>query len=217
MILVWMEELDLHWYGAALHEHTLVTTAAAPSREVVQRAVLAALPAGASWRFMEEASEEARQTVLMLADLEQGKEEGKHFELSSVYVHEPLRSVLRAAASIPLGYVSTYGNIAAVAHTDAQTVGQIMASNPLYPIVPCHRVVGSGFSLVGYQGSRKAPALLAKLERLRREKRGFVEETTVETSRGPGPREALSVAPVEWAIARAVKDGVSATRQLDLW
>jgi O-6-methylguanine DNA methyltransferase len=153
----------------------------------------------------------------MLADLEQGKEEGKRFELSSVYVHEPLRSVLRAAASIPLGYVTTYGNIAAAAHTDAQTVGQIMASNPLYPVVPCHRVVGSGFSLVGYRGSRKAPALLAKLERLRREKRGFVEESTVETRGESDPRKALKIAPVEWAIARAVKDGVSSTRQLGLW
>ncbi len=216
MILVWLQELDSGWYGAALHERTLVATAVGRSRPVVERAVLGSLPAGAPWRFMDEASREARDTIRMLVDLEHGREDSKRFELSSAYVPEPLCSVLRAAASIPLGYVSTYGNIAAVAHTDAQTVGQIMASNPLYPIVPCHRVVGSGFALVGYRGSRKGPALLAKLERLRREKRGFLEETAVETSGGSGPREALKVAPVEWAIARAVKDGVSA-RQLELW
>jgi len=147
----------------------------------------------------------------MLADLDRGEESGKRFELSSLYVREPLRSVLRTAAAIPLGYVTTYGNIARAAHTDAQTVGQIMATNPLYPVVPCHRVVGADLSLTGYRGSRRTPALLAKLQRLRSEKQGFVEESTIEAA---GP---LKVVPVEWAIIRAAKDGVSGDRQLDLW
>jgi methylated-DNA-[protein]-cysteine S-methyltransferase len=217
MIDIWLEERDSRWYGAALHKHALVATAAARSRQEALHAVLGALPAGAPRRFLEKPSDECGATVRMLADLEQGKEENKRFELSCDYVPEPLRSVLRVAASIPLGYVSTYGSIAAVAHTDAQTVGQIMASNPLYPVVPCHRVVGAGFALVGYGGSRKAPALLAKLERLRKERRGFREKSSVEASGGPEARERLKVAPVEWAIMRAVKDGVTATRQLDLW
>jgi len=211
MILIWLEEIDSRWFGAALHEGALVATAAAPAREVVRRAILGSLPVEAPWRFMEDGSEEARTTIRMLAELERGNEKGKRFELSSVYVLEPLRSVLRTAAAIPRGYVSTYGSIARVAHTDTRTVGRIMASNPLYPVVPCHRVVGSGLSLVGYGGSRKASALQAKLERLRDEKQGFVEESVIETGR------ALKVVPVEWAIARAAKDGVIGARQLDLW
>jgi O-6-methylguanine DNA methyltransferase len=211
MILIWLEEIDSRWFGAALHDGALVATAAASAQDVVRRAILGALPAEAPRRFMEEPSEEARSTIRMLADLEQGKEESRRFELSSAYVLEPLRSVLRTAAAIPRGYVSTYGSIARVAHTDAQTVGQIMAANPLYPVVPCHRVVGSDLSLVGYRGSRKTPALLAKLERLRGERQGFAEESRIETA------GALKVAPVEWAIARAAKDGVTGARQLDLW
>jgi O-6-methylguanine DNA methyltransferase len=211
MIDIWLEEIDSRWFGAALHDGALVATAAASAKEIVRRAILGSMPAEAPRRFMEEPSEESTSTLRMLADLERGKEEHKRFELSSAYVLEPLRSVLRTAAAIPKGCVSTYGSIAAVAHTDAQTVGQIMAANPLYPVVPCHRVVGADLSLTGYRGSRKAPALLAKLERLRTERQGFVEESMIETG---GP---LKVVPVEWAIARAAKDGVTGDRQLNLW
>jgi O-6-methylguanine DNA methyltransferase len=211
MILICLEEIDSRWFGAALHEGALVATAAAPAREVVRQAILGSLPAGAPCRFLEEASEEARATIRMLAELERGNEKDKRFELSEAYVLEPLRSVLRAAAGIPRGFVSTYGAIAKVAHTDARTVGSIMAANPLYPVVPCHRVVGADFSLVGYGGSRRITALQAKLARLRAEKRGFTDEAVVDAG------GALKVVPVEWAIARAVKDGVSGSRQWDLW
>jgi O-6-methylguanine DNA methyltransferase len=211
MINIWLEEIESHWFGAALHDGALVATAAAAAPDVVRRAILHSLPGDAPWRFMEEHSEESRSTIRMLADLEQGKEECARFELSSLYVLEPLRSVLCTAAAIPRGYVTTYGSIAKVAHADAQTVGRIMATNPLYPVVPCHRVVGSDLSLTGYRGSRKAPALLAKLERLQSERQGFAGELTIETA------GMLKVVPVEWAIARAVKDGVTGSRQLDLW
>jgi O-6-methylguanine DNA methyltransferase len=211
MIAIWLEEIDSRWFGAALHDGALVATAAASAREVVQRAIVGSLPAEAPRRFMEAPSEESRRTLRMLADLDRGEESGKRFELSSLYVREPLRSVLRTAAAIPLGYVTTYGNIARAAHTDAQTVGQIMATNPLYPVVPCHRVVGADLSLTGYRGSRRTPALLAKLQRLRSEKQGFVEESMIEAA------GLLKVVPVEWAIIRAAKDGVSGDRQLDLW
>jgi len=211
MISIWIEQIDSRWFGAALHESALVATAAASSREAVQRAIVRALPAEAPRCFLEPATEEARHVVRMLAELEKGDESGKRLALSSEYVREPLLSVLNVAAAIPLGYVGTYGSIAKAAHTDAQTVGRIMATNPLYPVVACHRVVGSGFSLVGYGGSTKTEALKAKLDRLRAEKRGFTDSTTLEAAGG------LEVAPVEWAISRAEKDGVAAARQLQLW
>ena len=48
-----------------------------------------------------------------------------------------------------------------------------MARNRIYPIVQCHRVVGSNFSLVGYGGRINLQALRAKLHRLKSECRGF--------------------------------------------
>ncbi len=211
MVLIWMEEIDSRWFGAALHGPALVATAAAASREAVTRALVHAVPAHAPRTFLQHASDEAQAVVRMLARLERGDESCKRFELSAEYVPEPLRSILRAAAAIPLGYVCTYGSIAAAANTDARTVGQVMATNPLYPVVACHRVVGSNLSLVGYGGSRGEAALKAKLDRLRAEKRGFADSTSLKDFAG------MEIVPVEWAILRSEKDGIAQARQLQLW
>jgi O-6-methylguanine DNA methyltransferase len=109
-----------------------------------------------------------------------------------------------------VGYVTSYGDIALAAGTEARAVGRVMATNPLYPIVPCHRVVGSDLSLVGYGGRQDMSALCAKLDRLRREARGH-------TAQAVAPGESLRVYPVEWAIAKALRDGVDAARQLTLF
>ncbi|MCX7030853.1 MAG: MGMT family protein, partial [Spirochaetes bacterium] len=87
----------------------------------------------------------------------------------------------------------------------------VMSTNPLYPIVPCHRVVGSDLSLVGYTGRQDADALRAKLERLRAEARGFVEERVIGAAGG------LRVYPVERVIAKAAREGLDAGIQLSLW
>ena len=211
MINVWIQKMDSRWFGAALHGRDLVATAAAGSREAVARAIVRALPANASRCLLESASAEIAETVHMLADLERGNESGKRFNLSPEYVPEPLRSVASAAAAIPIGYVCTYGGIARAAHTDAQTAGRIMATNPLYPVVACHRVVGSDLSLVGYGGSRNPSSLKAKLDRLRAERRGFPRPLEVTAFEG------MEVVPVEWAILKAEKDGMVPARQLQLF
>jgi methylated-DNA-[protein]-cysteine S-methyltransferase len=64
------------------------------------------------------------------------------------------QSVLRTTATIPAGRVWTYGQMA---HTigkprAGRAVGQALGSNPVPIIVPCHRVVGSDGSMVGYSG-----------------------------------------------------------------
>jgi hypothetical protein len=87
-----------------------------------------------------------------------------------------------------------------------------MASNPLYPIVPCHRVVGADLALVGYAGSKAPAALRAKLDRLSKEARGFKAEQDVLVEGRP-----LRVYPVEWAIASAEKRGVGEDRQRKLF
>ena len=73
-----------------------------------------------------------------------------------------------------------------------------MATNPLYPIVPCHRVVGADMSLVGYGGKRSDRALRAKLSRLEGEARGEPHPRNI-----PMPGGALTVYPVERVIDNA--------------
>lgn len=64
---------------------------------------------------------------------------------------EEVRALVRA---IPWGLTKTYGELAtALGSPDAsRAVGAANAANPLWIVVPCHRVLGSGGRLVGYAG-----------------------------------------------------------------
>lgn len=75
---------------------------------------------------------------------EAGGSEEPVFELCPDCVSDALAAILRTAAAIPVGYASTYGDVVAAAGSVARAVGRVMATNPLYPIVACHRVVGFG-------------------------------------------------------------------------
>ena len=62
------------------------------------------------------------------------------------------RRVVAACRAIPYGKVKSYGEVAALAGSPgaARAVGQVMASNRLPLIVPCHRVVAAGGGLGGF-------------------------------------------------------------------
>jgi methylated-DNA-[protein]-cysteine S-methyltransferase len=64
------------------------------------------------------------------------------------------RAVLEQLARVPYGEVTTYGTLAAKAGRPraARAVGTVMNRNPVPIVLPCHRVVGSTGSLVGYAG-----------------------------------------------------------------
>ena len=67
------------------------------------------------------------------------------------------RNVYLATFKIPEGKVSTYSRVAkAIGKPRAQrAVANALHKNPLYPVVPCHRVVRSDG---GFGGERKAAA-----------------------------------------------------------
>lgn len=214
VVSVWIEQVRGSWFGVAYHGCRLVATSTGADREGAVRSACHSLPRGCEHRIVEEGAEYAHGVARLLARLEAGEEDAPSFELCPDCIAEPLASVARVASAIPRGFVSTYGGIATAAATEARVVGHIMATNPLYPIIPCHRVVGAGLSLVGYTGSRDAPALRAKLDRLRVEARGFTEARTVPTPPGSA---GLAVYPVEWVLAKAVRDGFDPGAQLSLW
>jgi O6-methylguanine-DNA--protein-cysteine methyltransferase len=211
MVLLWVEQAAGAWYGVAELDGRLAATVAAESRGHALRALQGCLPEGMPRGPMEEPTAFALAAVRMLADLEAGREEGKRFELSPECFPGARGEVLRAAAGIPIGWVSAYGDVARAAATNARVVGRLMATNQLYPIVACHRVVGADLSLVGYGGRQTPAALGAKLERLRAEARGFTEPRLIDVGRG------LRVVPVEWVLTRAARDGAADTGQLALW
>jgi methylated-DNA-[protein]-cysteine S-methyltransferase len=64
------------------------------------------------------------------------------------------RRVWDELLKIPYGRTSTYGRIAALVGNGraVRAVGAANGRNPISIIIPCHRVVGSDGSLVGYGG-----------------------------------------------------------------
>jgi methylated-DNA-[protein]-cysteine S-methyltransferase len=76
------------------------------------------------------------------------------------------RAVLKELAQVPFGEVTTYGALAARAGRPraARAVGTIMNRNPMPIVLPCHRVVGSNGSLVGYAGGLERKQALLRLE-----------------------------------------------------
>lgn len=65
---------------------------------------------------------------------------------------------------VPKGKVTTYKALASALGTKAyRAVGNAMNKNPYAPEVPCHRVVGSDGSLVGFaSGLKNKTSMLAK-------------------------------------------------------
>ncbi len=76
------------------------------------------------------------------------------------------RRVLEELALVPYGEVTTYGELARRAERPraARAVGTVMNRNPIPIVLPCHRVVGAGGSLVGYGGGLERKEALLKLE-----------------------------------------------------
>lgn len=76
------------------------------------------------------------------------------------------KEVWSALLMIPYGEVQTYRDIAAVIGRPkaVRAVGTANGANPVPVIVPCHRVIGSNQTLVGYRGGLKIKDMLLKLE-----------------------------------------------------
>jgi O-6-methylguanine DNA methyltransferase len=76
------------------------------------------------------------------------------------------RRVWEELRTVPRGRVVTYAELARRAGKPraARAVGQAMARNPCPVVVPCHRVVGSDGSLVGYGGGIDLKAHMLGLE-----------------------------------------------------
>ena len=79
------------------------------------------------------------------------------------------RTVLNELRNVPYGQTRSYGWLAEMAGSPGavRAVGQVMASNPVPVIVPCHRIVRSDGSLGGYGAGLETKAQLLRLEGLR--------------------------------------------------
>ena len=77
------------------------------------------------------------------------------------------RSVWRQLQRIPYGETISYGELARrLGNPKAvRAVGLANGSNPISIVIPCHRVIGSNGSLVGYGGGLPVKQALLSLEK----------------------------------------------------
>ena len=108
-------------------------------------------------RYDLEPAENPRKTTAIkkqLLEYCQGRRKSFKLKLDVSYMPPFKQKVLLAAAKIPYGVVASYGDVARLAGSPgaARAVGQVMASNPIGIVIPCHRVIGSSGHLVGFGG-----------------------------------------------------------------
>ncbi|MBI4213094.1 MAG: MGMT family protein [Chloroflexi bacterium] len=101
-------------------------------------------------RLGEEPRFEDSFSLRQLLEVRLGSDTAVPFDLSACTDFQ--RKTLEAVASIPRGEVRTYAEVAALIGRPgaARAVGEVMRTNPIPVLIPCHRVVRSGGRLGNY-------------------------------------------------------------------
>lgn len=101
-----------------------------------------------------------------LDDYFEGRRQAFELTLDLRGTTEFTRNVLDELALVPYGETATYAELARRAGRPkaARAVGMVMNRNPIPIVLPCHRVVGSSGSLVGYAGGLDVKEFLLRLE-----------------------------------------------------
>ncbi len=149
------EKLNNVWFGVVLDDERRVVSCgfSLGDKEDISRQVLRAVPK--SLKVSDSDHDRFASSVLRsLSLIYQGKDAETVPSLGLENLPPFVRKALKVTATIPRGYVSTYGAVAAAAGSPraARAVGSAEARNPFAPLVPCHRVVSSSMELGGYGG-----------------------------------------------------------------
>ena len=190
MIEVYAQNLESIWFGIACTQQKITTSSFAADQQTTINNILNNIPFNSPFQVFHEPSAYAKNTLTLLKKIYDGKDVETEFSLATAHLTAYTKKVLKTTSAIPVGYVTSYGAIAKAAGGGPRAVGNIMASNPFAPIVPCHRVVKADFTLGGYGGGLKV-----KVELLGREKRGFSASKEIQVHGG-----LLEVFPVEYVL-----------------
>lgn len=195
MIEVYAQNLEGMWFAVALNGQKMITSSFKADQKIALNNILNNLPFNTPFQVFHEPTAHAKTALLALKDIYDGKDTNTQLNLATTNLPAYTKKVLKATLAIPVGYVTSYGTIAAAVGGGARAVGNAMACNLFPPVVPCHRVVRSDFKLGGYG----VGGLKVKLEFLRREQRGFSEPKDIEIN-----CTRLRVFPVEYVLRKFV-------------
>jgi O-6-methylguanine DNA methyltransferase len=168
MIEVYAQNIDQTWFAIALNNQQVVTSSFGANQQTAIKNVLGNIPLNCAFQIFHEPTTSVKQALEILRCIYDGKDIIPKFSLATNHLPAYTKKVLKTTSTIPIGYVTSYGEIAKAVGGGPRAVGNVMASNPFAPIIPCHRVVRADFSLGGYGFGLKT-----KIDLLGREKRGF--------------------------------------------
>jgi len=195
LIEVCVKEVEGVWFGVACDDEKVFATNFGPNEKKVLQGLFENLPVNARFQQQEKVSVLANRAIALLKEVYDGKGASSNVPFAMGHLSSYTQKVLKTVSRVPLGYVTSYGDIAQVAGGSARAVGRVMALNPFAPIVPCHRVVGSDFALRGYGGG-----LDVKEKFLEREKQGYKSKREIMID-----DKSLIVLPAEFALEKARK------------
>jgi methylated-DNA-[protein]-cysteine S-methyltransferase len=190
MIEIYYKKIEDVWYGVACSKHQIVASSFSATQQSTLQYILGSIPFNSPFEVFNEPSVFAKEVLQLIHSIYAGQEVNSSFHLDLSYLPIYSQKTLNATAKIPLGYVTSYGSIAKAVGGGPRAVGNVMASNPFAPIIPCHRIVKSDFTPGGYGGGLKL-----KLELLSRERRGFSKSRELKVD-----GSVLQVFPVEYLL-----------------
>jgi O-6-methylguanine DNA methyltransferase len=196
MISLYTRNIEEVWFGVAYDKEEVFATTFAFSEKRALQGLLESIPFDVPFQHLEKPSVFAEHALGLLRNIYDGKDVSHSFSLATEHLSDYARKVIEIVSLIPLGYVTSYGSVARVAGGSPRAVGRVMALNPFAPIVPCHRVVSSDFTLGGYGGGLKV-----KLDFLNREKRGYTAKREI-----PVNGKKLQVFPAEFVLRKVEKE-----------
>jgi O-6-methylguanine DNA methyltransferase len=183
------------WFGVAYQKQNILSTAFSASQKTTLSSLLNSIPYNAAFQVVPNGSVFAMKIISLMKNIYDGKESSQFFNLSYDHLRVYTGQVLMVVSQIPVGYVSSYGFIAKAVGGGPRAIGNVMASNPFAPIVPCHRVVTSDLRLGGYSGG-----LALKFDLLKRERRGYTKQRKILVD-----GKQLQVFPVEFVFSQLEK------------
>lgn len=188
MIHIYCKNMDAMWFAAAIRNETIIATTFAPNENDALKHLLKSLPYTMSFQMAKKPTQFWKKVLSTLKLIFDGKNVSSKFELEMKHLSDYAQKVLNCVSLVPVGYVTTYGKVAKAMGGSPRAVGRVMATNPFPPLVPCHRVVRSDFTLGGFGGG-----ITMKWEILQRENRGYQEGMKIKVN-----GKSLSLFPINF-------------------
>jgi len=184
MIYVYHQKAGDMWCAAAIEDEKVWATTFATSEKEALKQILESLPYNKPFTSEEKPGPLAEKIFETMKSMLAGKDVSWDFKLERSHLSKYAQKVLLSClAKVPAGYVTTYKALAKAAGGAPRAVGQIMALNPFPPLIPCHRVIKTDFSIGGFSGGF-GEGVKTKRTILQREDRGFKKPSQVKTECG---------------------------------